>query len=127
MPIMIRATDALTLEAIMCTCSICGKEYEYNKRKGHTKTKCGSCQCNHRRFELKRKAVEYLGGGCSVCGYNKCIQALEFHHRDETTKEFCISGSHSISWVRFKAELDKCDLLCSNCHRETHHLHIGEA
>lgn len=70
----------------------------------------------------KRKKIElvnYKGGKCSYCGYNKCITALEFHHQDPLQKDFSISGS-SYSIERMKQEVDKCILLCSNCHREEH-------
>ena len=62
------------------------------------------------RKRTKLKLVEYKGGGCEICGYNKCIQALEFHHIDETTKEFSVSGSTK-SLERQKKEADKCLLL----------------
>lgn len=74
-----------------------------------------------RRKKLKEMSVEYLGGKCSKCGYNKCIAALEFHHLGG--KDFGIAQSgHTRSWSKVKTELDKCVLLCSNCHREEHHL-----
>jgi hypothetical protein len=66
-------------------------------------------------------SVEYKGGKCSSCGYNKCIAALEFHHLDPSKKDFSISSSgNTRSWNKVKEELDKCVLLCSNCHREVH-------
>jgi hypothetical protein len=67
----------------------------------------------------KVELVEYKGGKCEKCGYNKCIEALEFHHKDPTQKDFNIS-SHSYSSKRMKDEADKCLLLCANCHREEH-------
>jgi len=73
-----------------------------------------------RRWRLKNQAVAYKGGKCEECGYSKCIGALEFHHRDETSKEFAISNSYSVSWETIQKELDKCDMLCANCHRELH-------
>ena len=73
---------------------------------------------NHRK-RTKLKLVEYKGGSCEVCGYNKCVEALEFHHIDETTKEFAVSGSTK-SLERQMAEADKCVMLCANCHRELH-------
>ena len=73
------------------------------------------------RRRLKVKAVAYLGGSCIRCGYNKCIDALEFHHRDPSVKDFQIAGGGNYrSLENLKAELDKCDLLCANCHREVH-------
>lgn len=73
------------------------------------------------RRNLKAKAVEYLGGKCLMCGYARCIDALEFHHRDPEAKDFAISSKGIYrSFDRVKVELDKCDLLCANCHREVH-------
>ena len=70
---------------------------------------------------MKSLAIEYLGGKCYICGYNKCNSALEFHHRDREKKDFGIANSGwSKSFDKIKPELDKCDLLCANCHREVH-------
>lgn len=69
--------------------------------------------------KVKLLAVAYKGGKCNLCGYNKSIWALEFHHRDPKEKEFTISGGTK-SFEKLKKELDKCDLLCSNCHSEEH-------
>jgi endogenous inhibitor of DNA gyrase (YacG/DUF329 family) len=73
------------------------------------------------RINTKFKAVDYKGGSCIKCGYNKCKEALEFHHRDPSQKEFGI-GHKGItrSWENLQKELDKCDMLCANCHREVH-------
>jgi hypothetical protein len=70
------------------------------------------------RRRTKRRAVEYLGGKCSRCGYNKCVRALSFHHRDPLIKSFGIANPSTKKWEIVKAELDKCDLLCLNCHME---------
>lgn len=83
-------------------------------------------QCNvervtNRRREIKRMAVEYKGGCCSICGYNKCVAALQFHHIDPTLKDFAIgSDGETRSWERTRIELDKCILVCANCHAEIH-------
>jgi hypothetical protein len=71
-------------------------------------------------IERKRKAVEYLGGACIRCGYNKSLVALTFHHRDRKEKENTIGALRERSWKKLKEELDKCDLLCFNCHMELH-------
>ena len=66
-------------------------------------------------------AVEHLGGKCSRCGYHKYPELLEFHHKNPEEKEFSIAlRGHSRSWARVKAEIEKCALLCANCHREIH-------
>lgn len=71
------------------------------------------------RKRTKLKLVEYKGRKCQCCGYSKCIEALEFHHIDSSSKEFSISGK-SNSFERLKKEADKCVLVCSNCHKEIH-------
>ena len=74
-----------------------------------------------RRKEIRLKSIAHLGGKCVRCGYNKCPEVLEFHHRNPSEKEFNISSKgHCRSWERVKKEIEKCDLLCANCHRETH-------
>ncbi len=83
------------------------------------KNKVVRCQKKvQNRLARKRKAVDYLGGKCSKCGYKKCLAVLDFHHRDPKTKAFNVSWGILYSWERVKAELDKCDLLCKNCHYE---------
>jgi len=72
------------------------------------------------RYRNKQKFVDYLGGKCSVCGYDKCNQALQFHHLDPTQKDFSISANTNKAWSKVQSELDKCILLCANCHSEVH-------
>lgn len=75
------------------------------------------------RRRTKLRAIEYKGGKCERCGYNKCPGALEFHHKNPSIKEFSIAASGNCkSWDKIQAELDKCDLLCANCHREVEYL-----
>ena len=74
-----------------------------------------------RRKKLKGMALEYKGGKCISCGYNRCVSALDFHHIDASTKEFGVSlDGLTRSWERTRKELDKCVLVCANCHREIH-------
>jgi len=63
--------------------------------------------------------VAARGGRCEDCGYSRCVAALEFHHRDTSTKEFGVGG-YDGSLDRLRAEIQKCDLLCANCHRLRH-------
>ena len=66
-------------------------------------------------------AIEYGGGKCMLCDYNRCSDALEFHHKNSSKKEFSVSQSGlTRSWERVKNEIDKCVLVCANCHRELH-------
>jgi len=74
-----------------------------------------------RRKMIRKMAIKYKGGRCAICGYKKSLNALEFHHLDSSKKDFGISAKgHTRSWEQVKDELDKCVLLCSNCHREVH-------
>lgn len=74
-----------------------------------------------RRRMLKKKAVEYKGGKCICCGYDKYVGALEFHHTDPDGKDFAISANGACrAWEKIKEEIDKCVLVCSNCHKEIH-------
>jgi len=74
-----------------------------------------------RRKRLKRMAREYKGGKCMICGYDRCLDALDFHHRDPSKKDFGLSA-HGIthSWEKIQKEIQKCVLICANCHREVH-------
>ena len=75
-----------------------------------------------RRKKLREKAIKYKGGKCSLCGYDKCQEALEFHHLDLDSKDFGLSRSGiTRSWEKIRDELQKCVLVCANCHRELHH------
>ncbi len=83
--------------------------------------KCQSEAVARRRDKIKQMALEYKGNKCSICSYDRCTQALEFHHLDPNEKEFAIGyKGETRSWERTKKELDKCILVCSNCHREIH-------
>jgi 5-methylcytosine-specific restriction endonuclease McrA len=74
-----------------------------------------------RRKEIRLKAIEYAGGKCARCGYNKYPEVLEFHHLNPKEKDFSISEKgYSRSWDKVKLEIEKCLLICANCHRETH-------
>jgi 5-methylcytosine-specific restriction endonuclease McrA len=82
--------------------------------------KCSVDAVQKRRDTVKKMAVEYKGGKCEKCGYNKYIGALEFHHVNGE-KDFGIGAKgYTRSWAKVKEELDKCIMLCSNCHKETH-------
>jgi hypothetical protein len=97
----------------------CGNEFTPASY-GNGAAMCNSCRANRRRWQLKLKCVEYLGGECSECGYNKCPEALDFHHVNPEDKDFALSGRLSKSWDVIELELQKCKLLCANCHREEH-------
>lgn len=74
------------------------------------------------RTETKKRMVMAMGGKCQICGYNRCNNALEFHHIDPKEKDFAFGKAlaNPKKWNTVVEELRKCVLLCANCHREVH-------
>ena len=73
------------------------------------------------RYKKQKERIDKykLLKGCSVCGYNKCAEALDFHHNGD--KKFDIAKAiNNMSFERIKKEMDKCEILCCRCHRELH-------
>lgn len=113
-------------------CEKCGKVF-IPKKYGITRRYCYDCipvistTGAEARKQIKIWAVEYKGGKCEKCGYNKCLEALDFHHTDPSQKDFILSDRNLIlSWIDIKKELDKCMLVCANCHREIHSYNGGD-
>jgi hypothetical protein len=112
-------------------CEVCSK-----KLKGRQKKFCGPlCKSRSdatvfqnyaaqqkRGRERKERFVADRGGGCEVCGYDKCLGALEFHHIDPANKLFNLDfrSISNRSQKLVEEEIKKCKLLCANCHREEH-------
>jgi IS30 family transposase len=92
---------------------------KYVTKKTRTKKVSNSEAVIEWRKRTKIKLVEYKGGKCQLCNYNKSLNALHFHHLDPNEKDFSISGK-SLSFDKLKSEVDKCILVCSNCHSEIH-------
>jgi hypothetical protein len=69
---------------------------------------------------LKQEIVVFFGGRCARCGYNRYLGSLELHHTNPDVKEFDFAHSRSTTFEKIKPELEKCILLCANCHREEH-------
>jgi hypothetical protein len=84
--------------------------------------RCERCRVEavtQRRREIKRLLVAEAGGRCQTCGYDRCIAALQFHHRVPSEKAFAVAGKGlSRSLAASRAEAAKCTLLCANCHAE---------
>ena len=81
---------------------------------------CTLLRQKKKRKRIKEQYVDFLGGRCMKCDYDKCLAALDFHHRDSKDKEFTISQHRRVDFEEVKKELLKCDLLCRNCHAELH-------
>ena len=73
-----------------------------------------------RRKERKEILVKGFGGKCQICGYNKCITALEFHHINPELKDINFYTTN-YSWEKIINECKNCICVCANCHREIHH------
>lgn len=84
--------------------------------------RCRTCaveQVTARRRRVKQILVEEAGGRCTLCGYDRCQRALEFHHIDPSQKRFPLAHRGlSQGIAKLRAEAAKCILLCSNCHAE---------
>lgn len=114
-----------TLEGTERECKFCGREYIYERKKGHRKECCNGCSTKIRRTRNKLRAISHLGGECNRCGYNESPAALEFHHTGEKT--LSIGKVANKSWENtIKPELEECILLCSNCHRAEHSNRFSE-
>tara|TARA_R110000868_G_scaffold307171_1_gene568627 strand:- start:11 stop:946 length:936 start_codon:yes stop_codon:yes gene_type:complete len=103
----------------VCNCHLNNETGYFRQNKGYYSPVCKNCITEKRRSD-KFKAVNYKGGSCIKCGYNKNITVLEFHHLNPEEKEVTPSQLNGKSWEKLKKEIDKCILLCSNCHREEH-------
>jgi hypothetical protein len=109
-------------------CDKCEKELELNEENFHKRSrgdffrKCRKCEqqrIRKGRSRNKKFVVDYMGGRCIRCGYNRCYQALELHHKDGEIKEYTLSSfSYNLNNEEVVKELKKCILLCANCHRE---------
>ena len=112
-------------------CEICSEKFDSNSK---SRIYCYRCSGDSTRLDnktrkhqktilrrsMKIQAVKLLGGKCFICGYDKCIDALEFHHENPEEKEFKLGSGNTMSWKEFKSEALKCKLVCSNCHKEIH-------
>lgn len=110
-------------------CRLCAKllpieNFCNNNKSGQKNSYCNKCHSQKvrtSRQNFKIQCIEYLGGKCVKCGYNNCADAFDFHHRDPKQKDFGIGKHQGTKFSeKVKLELDKCDLVCANCHREIH-------
>ena len=102
------------------------KERKFRKAWKYRQTdkgKLNSFKVAECRRNNKLKLIEYKGGKCEKCSYNKPIPgSYDFHHTDPSKKDFSISKEGDTkSIARLKKEVDKCILVCKNCHAEIHH------
>lgn len=82
--------------------------------------KCSNIYTQQKQKDWKVECINYKGGKCKLCKYDRSMEALEFHHVDPSKKERVLSQSRMANLEKIKSELDKCILVCANCHREIH-------
>jgi hypothetical protein len=119
----------LIIDSISKTCPRCKETKSLNDfyvqnikgrlKHSYCKKCCGELTLS-RQIKLKKQAVEYKGGCCLLCGYNKYYGALDFHHLDPKNKKIQISNVKKLKFESIKKELDKCVCICKNCHAEVH-------
>jgi hypothetical protein len=98
------------------------KTYYKSPNKGLERGNIPKEYYSERRRSIKKQLIDYKGGSCIVCGYNKSYRSLHFHHLNPDDKDFTLG--HKWGKLGFndeiKKELDKCVLVCANCHGEIH-------
>jgi len=115
----------------MKTCKTCKCEFDLSEfhSNGQTpvgtkkyKPDCKKCEMSARRERTWNIILEIHEPKCSKCGYDKCRAALELHHTDPSQKEFEIKRLDYRSRDKLLVEMQKCIMVCSNCHKEIHYL-----
>jgi len=113
-------------------CVTCEKKL-IGRQRSHCSKKCKNKHTNlnnasyirqrKRGTKRKLKLIELKGGGCEICGYNKNLAVLTFHHVDPKTKLFNLELRNiaNYKWEKILTESKGCKLLCHNCHHEIHH------
>lgn len=102
--------------------------YSAPDRKCGTMSYCKKCfnqYCSEKRIARKVKAIQYKGSKCVNCSLTypeTPYYIFDFHHTDPNVKEFGWRKLCNFSWKRQKPELDKCLLVCSNCHRHLEYI-----
>lgn len=114
----------------MKTCNRCNvqknlNEFYTDSSKSGYRYICKTCdkkRIKNIQLQFKLQCLDYKGGRfCTQCGYNEYVGALDFHHLDPSQKDFSIGmGKRKFDWDKTKNELDKCIVVCSNCHRKIH-------
>lgn len=123
----------MALKCASCQSDLSGRQTKYcskkcktdvliYKRRADFKIENGCSVQTYKGIKNKMIIVNRLGGGCSICGYNKNLAALSFHHLDPLKKSFQIDlrSLSNRSMNSLLSEIDKCSLVCINCHIEIH-------
>jgi len=108
------------LATVTMRCSRHGDtEFWLNGRGYYRCKRCRSDAVARRRRKVKTILVEEAGGACCICGYDRNMRALHFHHLEPSQKRHEINAKGvAIALEKLRVEAQKCVLLCSNCHAE---------
>lgn len=124
-------------DGLSSICKLCDnkriKEYQLNTPRGHAvalkirkkhrvvyRDKIYD-YASARRLKNKQKAIELFGSKCLDCDKSFPSSVYDFHHLDPLQKEYAVASLFNLSWSKIEKELEKCILLCANCHRIRHH------
>lgn len=112
------ALAAQANEAVL-TCPVHGPTRHVRRRGGLRCVACRTVAVSQRRRRIKQILLDEAGGACVLCGYDRCVAALHFHHLDPNTKRFAVGATGvTRSLAAARAEASKCVVLCANCHAE---------
>ena len=103
-------------------CECCQEDIKY--KSGSIKL-CANCKRKTRRLAYRISAANYKNNECEICGLKRNtiddLEIFDFHHIDKINKSFELGDNiESKKWETVKQELDKCMMLCANCHRKQH-------
>ena len=116
------AHGKIPIEGSSRKCSNCGEtdEAKFYGRKRFLCSKCHNVDVIRHGKDIRLKAIQHLGGACSKCGYQRYCGALDIHHVDASRKDTNFRNMRGWSWPRVLLEIERCVLLCKNCHAELH-------
>ena len=130
--LIINSLEVNNMEQLTKICTKCGIEKpitDFHKAgltatgKQRYRSTCKLCanKVEAERYQQKRNFINNHKDKCAKCGDTRQY-VLDFHHRDETEKEFTIGKLKKKDCQVLQNEINKCILLCANCHREFHYL-----
>ena len=113
---------------VKCKCQYCGKEFDYYRTSSTMRKSCYDCIPEGKEHDaslirrlIKNKAVQYKGSKCYICNNTFPNAVYDFHHLDPNQKDFSLGDKTStVKWEKVQQEIDKCILVCANCHRLIH-------